>query len=391
MERIRDTGSGFALTLHRDSILYTEGRKMSQDTKHSELKELLAACRGERHIVVLQDFPDPDAISSAFAHKLISAQFDIEVDIVYGRRISHLQNRALVRHLDLELKRYEESLPVDHYTGAVFVDNQGTTAETVVAALEAAGVPTLIVVDHHEAQERLQPKFSDIQKTLGAAATIYTEYLENGFIKMDKSQKSHVMLATALTHGITTDTAGFVRATPKDFHAAAFLSGFRDADLLEQIMNQARSKQTMEIIHRALGNRQIVDNLSIAGIGYLRVEDRDAIPQAADFLVTEDNVHTAIVYGIVTGENSEETVTGSMRTTKITVDPDEFIKDTFGKDTAGHYFGGGKRSAGGFQIPVGFLAGGLGQDYEDLKWKTYDLQIKQRIFEKYGIEENGNA
>ena len=124
-------------------------------------------------------------------------------------------------------------------------------------------MPTLIVVDHHEAQERLQPKFSDIRKTLGAAATIYTEYLENGFIKMDKSQKNHVMLATALTHGITTDTAGFVRATPKDFHAAAFLSGFRDADLLEQIINQARSKQTMEIIHRALGNRQIVDNLSL--------------------------------------------------------------------------------------------------------------------------------
>jgi nanoRNase/pAp phosphatase (c-di-AMP/oligoRNAs hydrolase) len=164
-----------------------EGREMSEHTKHSELKKLLVACRGERHIVVVQDFPDPDAISTAFAHKLISAQFDIEVDIVYGRRISHLQNRALVRYLDLELKRYEESLPLDHYTGAVFVDNQGTTAETVVAALEAAGVPTLIVVDHHEAQERLQPKFSDIRKTLGAAATIYTEYLENGFIKMDKS------------------------------------------------------------------------------------------------------------------------------------------------------------------------------------------------------------
>jgi len=96
---------------------------MSEHTKRSELKKLLVACRGERHIVVVQDFPDPDAISTAFAHKLISAQFDIEVDIVYGRRISHLQNRALVRHLDLELKRYEESLPLDHYTGAVFVDN----------------------------------------------------------------------------------------------------------------------------------------------------------------------------------------------------------------------------------------------------------------------------
>ena len=86
---------------------------MSEQVKQSEIREILVACRGERHIVVVQDFPDPDAISSAFAHKLISAQFDIEVDIVYGRRISHPQNRTLVKLLDLELKRYDESLQFD--------------------------------------------------------------------------------------------------------------------------------------------------------------------------------------------------------------------------------------------------------------------------------------
>jgi nanoRNase/pAp phosphatase (c-di-AMP/oligoRNAs hydrolase) len=36
------------------------------------------ARRGERHLVVLQDFPDPDAISSALAHQLISARYGIE-------------------------------------------------------------------------------------------------------------------------------------------------------------------------------------------------------------------------------------------------------------------------------------------------------------------------
>ena len=43
------------------------------------------------------------------------------------------------------------------------------------------------------------------------------------------------------------------------------------------------------------------ESFSIAGVGYLRAEDRDGIPQAADFLVTEENIHTAVVYGIVTG------------------------------------------------------------------------------------------
>lgn len=188
-------------------------------------------------------------------------------------------------------------------------------------------------------------------------------------------------------HGIITDTNGFIYAEPEDFHAAAFLSKFRDAELLEQIMSQSRSKRVMEIIYHALGNRIVAENFSISGIGYLRADDRDAIPQAADFLVTEENVHTAIVYGIVQGENWEESVVGSIRTSKLTLDPDEFIKETLGKDARGHYFGGGKYSAGGFQIPIGFLSGGNSEEYLSLKWKAYDTQIKQRIFSKLGVEQ----
>lgn len=358
--------------------------------KHAELAELLGAHRGEHHIIVLQDYPDPDAISSALAHQLISGQYDIESDIVYGRKISHQQNRALVRLLGIDLLHYEETMKLEKYDGAVFVDNQGTTASSIMKALDKAAVPTLVVIDHHEPQEELQAQFTDIRRTFGAAASIYAEYLENGLLEMDKGNKDHIMLATALTHGILTDTAGFVRARGEDFHAAAFLSSFKDADLLELVMTQARSRQTMEIIQQALGNRQTTENFSLSGIGYLRAEDRDAIPQAADFLLTEENVHTAIVYGIVTGEDFEETLVGSLRTSKLTMDPDEFIKDVFGKDAAGHYFGGGKMSAGGFEIPIGFLAGGQSGEYEDLKWQAYDSQIKQRIFDKIGIDRNSD-
>lgn len=194
------------------------------------------------------------------------------------------------------------------------------------------------------------------------------------------------MAATALMHGIITDTNGLTRAGPEDFHAAAYLSRFRDPDLLEAVLNQARSKQTMEVIYRGLENRVTTEGLSIAGIGYLRAEDRDAIPQVADFLVTEENVYTAIVYGIVTGQEKEEVIIGSLRTLKITLDPDDFIKDVFGKDAAGYYYGGGKVSAGGFQIPLGFLCGGEGEQYREHKWQVFDERIKQKLFTKIGVK-----
>ncbi|MGH9879428.1 MAG: DHH family phosphoesterase, partial [Nitrososphaerales archaeon] len=71
---------------------------------------------------------------------------------------------------------------------------------------------------------------------------------------------------------------------------------------------------------------------------------------------------------------------------KITLDPDEFIKAVFGKNAAGRYFGGGKLSAGGFEIPIEFLAGDHSEDYRERKWQVYDSQIKHKIFTKIGVE-----
>ncbi len=356
----------------------------------ARLMELLEAHRGERHIIVLQDFPDPDAISTAFTHQIACEAYDITTDIVYSGRISHQQNVALVRLLNIELTRHEGAKDLKKYAGAIYLDNQGSTASQISKDLQAAGVPTLVVVDHHETQQDLSPEFVDIRRSIGATASIYAEYLQQGLLRLDSGVQDHVRIATALLHGIVTDTNGFIYAKPEDFQAASFLSRFKDADLLSQIMKQARSRQTMDITERALRNRTIVESFSISGIGYLRTDNRDAIPQAADFLLTEENIHTAIVYGIVTGDGWEETLVGSLRTAKITLDPDQFIKEAFGRDAGGHYFGGGKLSAGGFQIPIGFLAGGDKDDYRDQKWRLYDAQIKQKIFAEIGFDKDGD-
>lgn len=353
-------------------------------------KEILENHRGEKHVVVLHSFPDPDAIASAFTHRLICTDYDIDVSILYTGKISHRQNVALVKLLGIELTPFDPEMDMSIYDGAVFVDNQGTTVEEVVNALEAANVPVLMVVDHHEQQDRLKPEFSDIRR-VGSTATIYTSYLENGIIEVDKSRKEDVTAATALMHGILTDTGNFIGAGEEDFKAAAYLSRFRDAELLEHILSQNRSKQVMEIIRRALGDRVIAESFSVAGIGYLRAEDRDAIPQTAEFLLTEENVHTAIVYGIMRDDNEEETLIGSMRTSKITLDPDEFLKDVFGKSINGRYYGGGKTTAGGFSIPIGFLGGDHGEHFQEIKWEVYDAQIKHKIFSKIGVERDGQA
>jgi nanoRNase/pAp phosphatase (c-di-AMP/oligoRNAs hydrolase) len=354
------------------------------------LRAVLDAHRDERHAIVLRNFPDPDAISSGLAHQLISAAFNISTDLLYSGKISHPQNLALVKVLGIELIRFDETVNLESYDGAICVDHQGTAAEDILQALEAAQVPIVAVIDHHEPQDRVTAEFSDIRRT-GATASIYANYLEQGLLELDKARTEHVLAATALLHGILTDTDGFIRANTDDLRAVSFLSRFRDAEVLKQIMSQSRSKLTMDVIRRALGNRLIVESFSVAGIGYLRAQDRDAIPQAADFLLTEENVHTAIVYGIVVGEDHTETLIGSMRTSKFTLEPDEFIKNVFGKNAAGRYYGGGKISAGGFEIPIEFLAGEHSDEFRERKWQVYDSQIKHKIFTMLGVDRGASA
>ena len=352
------------------------------------LVNILERHRGERHIVVIQDYPDPDALSAAFAHRLISAQFDIIVDIVYAGKISHAQNIALVKLLGIPLVAYSESLDLSAYEGSVFIDCQGANS-AVTAKLAAAGVRAIAIIDHHERQERLpEAEFVDIRR-LGATATIYTEYIQSGLLELDHNRREHVVAATALMHGLMTDTHQFIRASEEDYQAATFLARYYDAGALLEIMAQARSKQVMDIIQRTLQNRILRESYSIAGIGYVRAEDRDAIPQAADFLLTEENIHTAIVYGIVVSDRDGqrcESLVGSLRTTKLTVDPDTFIKEALGRSDAGQFYGGGKAEAGGFEIPVGFLTGGQ-DEFQNLKWQVFDMQIKQRLFAKIGIND----
>ncbi len=354
------------------------------DRKIQELKQVLDRHRGDRVLVLLQDFPDPDALSCAWAFQLIAKQYEIRCDLVYAGTLSHQENIALVKLTGLPVQRWTpqkaRERDLSTYQGYVLIDSQGGTTQ-LLSLVQSANIPALIIVDHHNVQDDLKPEFADIRSHTRATATIFTQYIQSGLIKFDTGNREHVKCATALIHGLRSDTNGLMHAQEEDFLAAGFLSRFHDSQLLNAVLQASRSKQVMDVIERALRNRVLENNFSISGIGYLRYDYRDAIPQAADFLVTEENVHTAVVYGIVYDEDEDlEVVIGSLRTNKITLDPDEFIKEAFGQDNQGRFFGGGRAMAGGFEIPMGFLTGyNENSEYTQLKWQVFDAQIKQKL------------
>ncbi len=364
-----------------------EGVGSEGAARAAELRRLLEGRRGERHVVAIQDLPDPDAISSGLAYREIARGFDIDVDVMYDGLISHPENLALVNLLGIELVRYSPELALEEYAAAVYVDNQGTTTH-LADRLHRAAVPTLAVIDHHDPQDRLDPIFSDV-RPLGACATQFTEYLRSGvFGELHPGESRHVQLATALMHGLHSETDGFVRARPPEYTAAAFLSRIMDPDLLERVLCVQKSRGTMQVIESALQGRSVRAGFSVAGVGYLRWADRDAIPQAADFLITEENVHTAIVFGLLCGDDGREVISGSLRTMKATMGVDAFLKDALGRDAAGRFRGGGRSRAGGFEVDVGFLAGDDDdRNAQAMKWTLFERRIRRRLFRAAGLED----
>ena len=50
---------------------------------------------------------------------------------------------------------------------------------------------------------------------------------------------------------------------------------------------------------------------------------------------------------------------------------------------------GGKMSAGGFEIPIGFLSGNQSDEFREMKWQTYDNQLKHKLLTRLGVEGPG--
>ncbi|ERN42691.1 exopolyphosphatase-related protein [Rubidibacter lacunae KORDI 51-2] len=358
----------------------------------NNLHELLGRHRGERLLLPLQDFPDPDALSSAWAFQLIAQQYEIQCEIVYAGTLSHQENIALVKLTGLPAKRWGANTlgerDLSPYAGCVLIDSQGTTSQLMPLVVKA-NLPIVAVIDHHSHQGDLAAEFADLRSQTRATATMLTQYLQAGLLQFDTGNTKHVKCATALMHGIRSDSNSLLQAREEDYLAVAYLSRFYDAQLLNAVLKSARSKRVMDAIERSLRNRYIHNGFCIAGVGYLRYDDRDAIPQVADFLVTEENVHTAVVYGIVHSEDAEvEVLIGSLRTNKMTLDPDEFIKEALGRDTQGRYFGGGRYMAGGFEVQIGFLYGFNDRpQYAQLKWDVFDTQVKQKLMRAIGTDD----
>jgi nanoRNase/pAp phosphatase (c-di-AMP/oligoRNAs hydrolase) len=305
----------------------------------------MRAHAGGRHVVVIRGYPDPDGLASAWAHTRLAASIGIDCDIVHLPIVSRAENRAMVNLLEVPLTRIASMDDLSGYAAMSLVD-----ANTVELP-RTAGLPCVSIVDHHAIGGKLDADFIDIRPDVGATSTIYVEYLRTSPTRAFEPGPVATRLATALAYGIRSDTDDLLHATGADLHALGDLAEYVDHEMLSGLLRYAIPASSMRIMRRALEEIQVEGTWAFAGVGEVRPQDRDAIGQAADFLLRRDGIHTVITFGLVDGW-----IDGSLRTTDPALDPATWLRDAFGLGPLGMPYGGGRRGKGGFQIPLGPLS-----------------------------------
>ncbi|MFB6267907.1 MAG: DHH family phosphoesterase [Halodesulfurarchaeum sp.] len=284
--------------------------------------------------VFTHDNPDPDAIAAGLGLVTIAEWFDVEAVPCYFGDISHQENRAFVNLLELELRNVtpEEELSLD---GIALVDHSAPGVNDQLPAETDID----IVIDHHPPKTAVEADFVDIRESVGATSTLVVDYLRGYDVDVETA------VATGLLFGIRIDTQDFARGvTQRDFHAAAYLLPRADTEVLHRVESPSISPDTLEIIARAIRERETRGEVLSSGVG--SISDRDALAQAADRLLNMEDISVTMVFGY-----KEGTIYLSARARGVEIDLGETLRQAFGDIGSA----GGHADMAGAQIPMGLF------------------------------------
>ena len=298
--------------------------------------------------ILMHPNPDPDAMATAVGVADLAERADAEPVIQYPGQIRHQENRAFRTVLDLDLENIESAAELASET-IVLVDHNEPRGFT-----NSENVRPVAVIDHHPGSGT-GTRITDVRPDYGAASTIVAEYFESlGLDPLDESEAAAGdylprPVATALMYGILADTSHLTKgASRAEFTAAAYISDGIDEDALDRIANPEVDAEVLDVKARAITQRHVQGPFAVSHVG--EVSNVDAIPQAADELLSLEGVTAVVVSGEKNG-----TIHLSGRSRDDRVHMGEILEAAIeGIPMSG---GGGHARMGGGQISADHMAG----------------------------------
>ncbi|OPL09064.1 MAG: hypothetical protein AVO34_13840 [Firmicutes bacterium ML8_F2] len=286
--------------------------------------------------------PDPDAIASAYALKIILKELSVEADIFAENKISLTQNKTFIKKLKIPIK-FGDNINLKHYQAYIIPDFQSNRVENL-----SGRIPCAVHLDHHEqSSDRVDADFSLIRVDAGSTSTLVALLWKNMEIKFNEKDK--VIIATALTFGIQTDTDKYSNLTSLDIEALDFLNQFAAIDILESLNSMPPSSATLLYCNRAKENEIVYKDWAFYGLGYIDARNRDSIAIASDMLLKSSGSKVVAVFGLVENQKKGELFLDvSLRALSSAIDLNRLIKRITPT-------GGGRKYKGAYQIKLNYF------------------------------------
>ena len=249
-----------------------------------DARKLLEICQGKTVWIQTHNFPDPDAIASAFGLQELLGQFGIAARLCHDGEIDKLSSVKMLTRLGAELHPYRE---IENEMRAedtiILVDCQKNTGNTTDFIGDEAAV-----IDHHPTFEQAEYQYADLRIT-GACASLVADYFRA--LGVEPSRKA----ATALLYGMRMDTLQFSRGvTGFDIEMFGFLFPYVEQTLLQELETNNMEFGDLHAYGASIDHIRV---FGVVGFSYLDFECPDAlVGMLSDFLLSLVEVEVVVLY-----------------------------------------------------------------------------------------------
>lgn len=252
----------------------------------TKLQELIKKISTNKVYIQTHNFPDPDAIASAYGLQVLLKHEGIDATICYKGDIKRTVASKMASLLGIEMTEYNGMKDISERDEIILVDSQKGNANII----DMAG-NEIICIDHHPIYGNEQYLFSDIRPEMGACASIIASYYyENDIAMPDK-------VVTALLYGIKVDTADMKRGVKQlDLDMFYKLYPLADQKILSMLDSSVLNFEDLRAYNKAITSVDVESDMCFANAG---ADCKEAlIATIADFLMSLDGIDFVVVYSI---------------------------------------------------------------------------------------------
>lgn len=298
----------------------------------TKLEQLVSVIKNKKVYIQTHNFPDPDAIASAFGLQALLKLHGIESVICYKGKIDRMSLKRMLEFMGIEACEINELQELTEEDEIILVDAQkGNTNIIDMTGEEIA------CIDHHPVYEKGDYRFEDIRKNTGACASIIASYFMENNVEIDKN------MATALMYGIKIDTANMTRGVGQlDLDVFYLLYNKCDMDVIHQLDSCNLQFDDLNAYANAIRSIQVYEDISFANTGCDCPEP--LVASISDFMLALSSVQFSVVYAM-----KPDGIKLSIRSSKADWDAGRITMNAL----KGIGNGGGHASMAGGFVPFG--------------------------------------